>query len=440
MSVIKPFKGFRPPVDIVEKLASRPYDVLNSEEARQECEGNPYSLLHVTKAEIDLPAGTDEHSPEVYLQVVKNYNKFKDLGWLVQDDEEKLYVYAQSMNPTDADARWQYGIVACAYSEDYVNKVIKKHELTRKDKEEDRMKHVRITNANVEPVFFAYPAIARIDEIVASVTAQKPVYDFIAKEDGFGHRFWVIDDRKLIDELVDIFDKQVPAMYIADGHHRSAAAALVGQEKKEQNPRHTGREEYNYFMTVIFPDNQLNVIDYNRVVKDLNGLSGKEFFAKLAENFDIECRCDCTRNGGKCECELPCHCECSEPYKPAKLHNFSMYFEGVWYSLTAKPGTYNDNDPIGVLDVTILSNLVLDRVLGIKDLRTDKRIDFVGGIRGLGELKRRVDSGEMKVAFALHPVTMQQIINIADTGNIMPPKTTWFEPKLRSGLVIHELC
>ena len=440
MSIIKPFKGFRPPVDIVEKLASRPYDVLNSEEARKECEGNPYSLLHVTKAEIDLPAGTDEHSPEVYLQVVKNYNKFKDLGWLVKDEEEKLYIYAQSMNPKDANAKWQYGIVACAYSEDYVNKVIKKHELTRKDKEEDRMKHVRITNANVEPVFFAYPAVARIDEIVASVTAKKPIYDFIAKEDGFGHRFWVIDDHKLIDELVELFDKKVPAMYIADGHHRSAAAALVGQEKKEQNPHHTGKEEYNYFMTVIFPDNQLNVIDYNRVVKDLNGLSGKEFFAKLAENFDIECKCDCTKNGGKCECELPCHCECSEPYKPAKLHNFSMYFEGVWYSLTAKPGTYNDNDPIGVLDVTILSNLVLDKVLGIKDLRTDKRIDFVGGIRGLGELKRRVDSGEMKVAFALYPVSMKQIIDIADTGNIMPPKTTWFEPKLRSGLVIHELC
>ncbi|MBQ6956057.1 MAG: DUF1015 domain-containing protein [Bacteroidales bacterium] len=440
MSVIKPFKGFRPPVDIVEKLASRPYDVLNSEEARAECEGNPYSLLHVTKAEIDLPKGTDEHSPEVYLQVVKNYNMFKDLGWLVKDEEEKLYIYAQSMNPTAPDAKWQYGIVACAYSEDYVNKVIKKHELTRKDKEEDRMKHVRITNANVEPVFFAYPAVARIDEIVANVTAKKPIYDFVAKEDGFGHRFWVIDDKAMIAELVELFDKKVPAMYIADGHHRSAAAALVGQEKKEQNPNHTGKEEYNYFMTVIFPDNQLNVIDYNRVVKDLNGLSGKEFFAKLAENFDIECKCDCTKDGGKCECELPCHCECSQEYKPNKLHNFSMYFEGVWYSLTAKPGTYNDNDPIGVLDVTILSNLVLDKVLGIKDLRTDKRIDFVGGIRGLGELKRRVDSGEMKVAFALYPVSMKQIIDIADTGNIMPPKTTWFEPKLRSGLVIHELC
>ena len=327
MSIIKPFKGFRPPVDIVEKLASRPYDVLNSEEARVECEGNPYSLLHVTKAEIDLPKGTDEHSPEVYLQVVKNYNLFKDLGWLVKDEEEKLYIYAQSMNPKDADAKWQYGIVACAYSEDYVNKVIKKHELTRKDKEEDRMKHVRITNANVEPVFFAYPAIARIDEIVAGVTAKKPIYDFIAKEDGFGHRFWVIDDKATIAELVDIFDKQVPAMYIADGHHRSAAAALVGQEKKEQNPKHTGKEEYNYFMTVIFPDNQLNVIDYNRVVKDLNGLTKEQFIAAVGESYDLQ-------DMG------------TEIYKPAKLHEHSMYLDGHWYKMTAKPGTYNDNDPL----------------------------------------------------------------------------------------------
>ena len=421
MSVIKPFKGFRPPVDIVEKLASRPYDVLNTEEARKECEGNPYSLLHVTKAEIDLEPGIKDTDPEVYLQVVKNYNKFKDLGWLVQDKEEKLYIYAQSMNPTDANAHWQYGIVACAYSEDYVNKVIKKHELTRKDKEEDRMRHVRITNANVEPVFFAYPAIARIDEIVASVTAKAPVYDFIAKEDGFGHRFWVIDDRKLIDELVDIFDKQVPAMYIADGHHRSAAAALVGQEKKEQNPKHTGKEEYNYFMTVIFPDNQLNVIDYNRVVKDLNGLDKEQFLAALNDAYTVE-------DMG------------TGIYQPSKLHEHSMYLDGHWYKMTAKAGKYDDNDPIGVLDVKILSDHVLDKILGIKDLRTDKRIDFVGGIRGLGELKRRVDNGEMKVAFALYPVSMKQIIDIADTGNIMPPKTTWFEPKLRSGLVIHELC
>ncbi len=420
MSVIKPFKGFRPPVDIVEKLASRPYDVLNTEEARKECEGNPYSLLHITKAEIDLEPGIKDTDPEVYLQVVKNYNAFKDFGWLVQDKEEKLYIYAQSMNPKDADAHWQYGIVACAYSEDYINKVIKKHELTRKDKEEDRMRHVRITNANVEPVFFAYPAVSRIDEIVASVVKNKPIYDFIAKEDGFGHRFWVIDDAKMIAELVELFDKKVPAMYIADGHHRSAAAALVGQEKKEHNPNHTGKEEYNYFMTVIFPDNQLNVIDYNRVVKDLNGLNKEQFLAALNDAYTVE-------DMG------------TEIYKPSKLHEHSMYLDGHWYKMTAKAGKYDDNDPIGVLDVKILSDHVLDKILGIKDLRTDKRIDFVGGIRGLGELKRRVDNGEMKVAFALYPVSMKQIIDIADTGNIMPPKTTWFEPKLRSGLVIHEL-
>ena len=420
MSVIKPFKGLRPPKEIVEKLASRPYDVLNSEEARKEAEGNPYSLLHVTKAEIDLPAGTDEHSAEVYLQVVKNFNNFKDFGWLVRDEEEKLYIYAQSMNPKDADAHWQYGIVACAYSEDYINKVIKKHELTRKDKEEDRMKHVRITNANVEPVFFAYPAVSEIDAIVSKITATAPIYDFIAKEDGFGHRFWVIDDKATIARLVELFDTKVPAMYIADGHHRSAAAALVGQEKKENNPSHSGKEEYNFFMTVIFPDNQLKVIDYNRVVKDLNGLSKDEFLKALDKAYVVE--------------EMG-----ADIYKPAKLHEFSMYLDGKWYKMTAKAGTYDDSDPIGVLDVKILSDHVLDAILGIKDLRTDKRIDFVGGIRGLGELKRRVDNGEMKVAFALYPVSMQQIIDIADSGNIMPPKTTWFEPKLRSGLVIHEL-
>ena len=420
MSVIKPFKGYRPPVDIVEKLASRPYDVLNSEEARKECEGNPYSLLHVTKAEIDLAPGTKDSDLTTYIKVVENFNAFKDYGWLVQDKEEKLYIYAQSMNPTDADAHWQYGIVACAWSEDYVNQVIKKHELTRKDKEEDRMKHVRITNANVEPVFFAYPAVAEIDAIVSNITKEAPIYDFIAKEDNFGHRFWVIDDKATIDRLVELFATEVPSMYIADGHHRSAAAALVGQEKKENNPGHTGKEEYNFFMTVIFPDNQLKIIDYNRVVKDLNGLSKEEFLNALTESFDVE-------DMG------------TEIYKPAKLHEFSTYLDGHWYKLNAKAGTFNDEDPIGVLDVTILSNLVLDKILGIKDLRTDKRIDFVGGIRGLGELKRRVDNGEMKVAFALHPVTMKQIIDIADSGNIMPPKTTWFEPKLRSGLVIHTL-
>ena len=421
MSVIKAFKGLRPPKEIVEKLASRPYDVLNSEEARKEAEGNPYSLLHVTKAEIDLPVGTDEHSPEVYLQVVKNFNSFKDYGWLKRDEQDKLYIYAQSMNPKDADAHWQYGIVACAYSEDYVNKIIKKHELTRKDKEEDRMKHVRITNANVEPVFFAYPAVNEIDAIVNNIVRHEaPEYDFIAKEDGFGHRFWVINDPATIAKLVELFATKVPAMYIADGHHRRAAAALVGQEKKEHNPNHTGKEEYNYFMTVIFPDNQLKIIDYNRVVKDLNGLSKEDFLKALDKAFVVE--------------EMG-----TEIYKPAKLHEFSMYLDGKWYKMTAKEGTYDDNDPIGVLDVKILSDHALDAVLGIKDLRTDKRIDFVGGIRGLGELKRRVDNGEMKVAFALYPVSMQQIIDIADSGNIMPPKTTWFEPKLRSGLVIHEL-
>ena len=417
MSIIKAFKGLRPPVEIVKELASRPYDVLNSAEARVEAGGNPHSLLHVTKAEIDLPEGTDEHSQEVYDKVVENYNMFKNNGWLVQDEEEKLYIYAQTM-----DGRTQYGIVACAHSEDYMNGIIKKHELTRKDKEEDRMIHVRITNANVEPVFFAYPAHQEIDAIVENIVKnQKPVYEFVGKEDGFGHTLWVIDDKKTIDRLVEIFDKDIPAMYIADGHHRSAAAALIGQEKKAQNPNHTGEEEYNYFMTVIFPDNQLKIIDYNRVVKDLNGLSKDEFLAALNEAFVVE------KMG-------------AEIYKPSKLHEFSVYIDGEWYKLNAKPGTYNDNDPIGVLDVTILSNLVLDKILDIKDLRTSKRIDFVGGIRGLGELKRRVDNGEMVAAFALYPVSMQQLIDIADSGNIMPPKTTWFEPKLRSGLVIHELA
>ena len=421
MSVIKPFKGYRPTTDIVEKLASRPYDVLNTEEARQECAGNPYSLLHVTKAEIDLPEGTKDSDTITYVKVVENFNSFKDYGWLVQDKEEKLYIYAQSMNPTEENAHWQYGIVACAWSEDYINKVIKKHELTRKDKEEDRMKHVRITNANVEPVFFAYPAVNEIDAIVDNIVRhEKPVYDFIAKEDGFGHRFWTIDDKATIDRLVELFATKVPAMYIADGHHRSAAAALVGQEKKENNPNHTGKEEYNYFMTVIFPDNQLKIIDYNRVVKDLNGLSKEDFIAALGKTYVVE-------NMG------------TEIYKPAMLHEHSMYLDGHWYKMTAKPGTFDDNDPIGVLDVKILSDNVLDNILGIKDLRTDKRIDFVGGIRGLGELKRRVDSGEMAVAFAMYPVSMKQIIDIADSGNIMPPKTTWFEPKLRSGLVIHTL-
>jgi uncharacterized protein (DUF1015 family) len=415
MAIVKPFKGLRPPKEIVKQLASRPYDVLNSAEARVEATGNPYSLLRVTKAEIDLPVGIDEHSQEVYDKVVENFNLFKNNQWLVQDQEEKFYIYAQTM-----DGRTQYGIVACTHIDDYLNNNIKKHELTRKDKEEDRMIHVRITNANVEPVFFSYPANPKIDQIVNQIIAnQEPEYDFVADE-GFGHTFWVINDPKLNEEIVEIFRTEIPYLYVADGHHRTAAAALVGSEKRNQNPNHNGKEEYNYFMSVIFPDNQLKIIDYNRVIKDLNGHSKEELLTLLEESFDV-------KNMG------------SEIYTPAQLHEFSMYIDGNWYQLTAKQGTFNDADPIGVLDVTILSNLVLDKILGIKDLRTDKRIDFVGGIRGLGELKRRVDNGDMKVAFALYPVSMKQLIDIADTGNIMPPKTTWFEPKLRSGLVIHEL-
>lgn len=414
MSILKPFKGLRPPVDIVEKLASRPYDVLNTEEARKEANGNPQSLLRITKAEIDLPVGTDEHSQQVYDKVVENFKMFQDKGWLVQDEEEKYYVYAQTM-----DGRTQYGIMGAAHIDDYFNNNIKKHELTRKDKEEDRMIHVRITNANVEPVFFSYPANGEIDKIVAETIKSKPVYDFVA-DDGFGHHFWVIDNKLTINRITEIFKNDIPYLYVADGHHRTAAAALVGEEKRKNNPNHTGKEEYNYFMVVVFPDNQLKIIDYNRVVKNLNGLTKDEFIAKLGENFVVD------KMG-------------TEIYKPSKLHEFSMYIDNNWYKLSAKSGTFDDRDPIGVLDVTILSNLVLDAILGIKDLRTSKDIDFVGGIRGLGELKRRVDNGEMAAAFALYPVSMKQLIDIADTGNIMPPKTTWFEPKLRSGLAIHVL-
>ena len=413
MAIIKPFKGVRPPKELVEQVASRPYDVLNSEEARKEAEGNERSLYHIIKPEIDFPVGTDEHDPRVYAKAAENFKKFQEKGWLVQDKKENYYVYAQTMN-----GKTQYGLCVAAAVEDYMTGKIKKHELTRRDKEEDRMKHVRVNNANIEPVFFAYPHKDEIDAIVAKVTSKPAEYDFVAP-DGFGHHFWVIDDEATIKRITELF-AQIPAMYIADGHHRSAAAALVGDEKRRQNPNHKGNEEYNYFLAVCFPDNQLNIIDYNRVVKDLNGLTDEQFLDALKENFEVECKG-------------------TEIYKPAKLHNFSLYLGGKWYSLTAKPGTYNDNDPIGVLDVTISSNLILDKILGIKDLRSDKRIDFVGGIRGLGELKRRVDSGEMKVALALYPVTMQQIIDIADTGNIMPPKTTWFEPKLRSGLIIHKL-
>ncbi len=414
MAIVKAFKGLRPPKSIVAQLASRPYDVLNSEEARIEADGNQYSLLHVTKSEIDLPKGIDEHSDEVYNKVAENFAKFQNEKWLVRDNKENLYIYAQTM-----DGRTQYGIVGCTHIDDYFNNNIKKHELTRKDKEEDRMMHVRVANANVEPVFFAYPAHKEIDQIVSNITATPAEYDFISDE-GFGHQFWVIEDEAMIARIIEIFQNEIPALYVADGHHRTAAAALVGQEKKKNNPNHTGNEEYNYFMSVIFPDNQLKIIDYNRVVKDLNGLTKEQLIAKIGEVFEVE-------NMGK------------EIYAPAKLHEFSMYIDSEWYKLTAKQGTYNDADPIGVLDVTILSNLVLDQILDIKDLRTSKRIDFVGGIRGLGELKRRVDNGEMVVAFALYAVSMKQLIDIADTGNIMPPKTTWFEPKLRSGLVIHTL-
>ena len=414
MAVIKPFKGIRPPKSMVEEIASRPYDVLNSAEARAEAGDNEKSLYHIIKPEINFPEGTDEHDPCVYESAAEHFQMFQDKGWLVQDEKENYYVYAQTMN-----GKTQYGLVVGAYVPDYMNGVIKKHELTRRDKEEDRMKHVRVNNANIEPVFFAYPDNAELDAIVAKYTAGTPEYDFIAPGDGFGHTVWIIDQQEDIDAITKAF-AAMPALYIADGHHRSAAAALVGAEKAQQNPNHKGDEEYNYFMAVCFPANQLTIIDYNRVVKDLNGLTPEEFLAAVGKNFIVE------EKG-------------TEIYKPNALHNFSLYLDGKWYSLTAKEGTYDDNDPIGVLDVTISSNLILDEILGIKDLRSDKRIDFVGGIRGLGELKKRVDSGEMKVALALYPVSMKQLMDIADTGNIMPPKTTWFEPKLRSGLIIHKL-
>ena len=414
MAKVKPFKGLRPPKQLIEVVASRPYDVLSSEEARREAEGNEKSLYHIIKPEIDFAPGTDEHAPEVYDKAVENFHAFQEKGWLVQDEKENYYVYAQTMN-----GRTQYGLVVAANVEDYLSGVIKKHELTRRDKEEDRMKHVRNSNANIEPVFFSYPDNEELDGIVARVAREKaPEYDFVAP-DGFGHHFWVIDNEEDIKRITELF-AAIPYLYIADGHHRTAAAALVGAEKAKNNPNHRGDEEYNYFLAVCFPASHLKIIDYNRVVKDLNGLTSEEFLAKVAENFIVE------EKG-------------TEIYTPAALHNFALYLDGKWYSLTAREGTYDDNDPIGVLDVTISSNLILRDILGLHDLRSDKRIDFVGGIRGLGELSDRVDSGEMRVALALYPVSMQQLIDIADTGNIMPPKTTWFEPKLRSGLVIHKL-
>jgi uncharacterized protein (DUF1015 family) len=411
---IKPFRGIRPPREWVEQVVSRPYDVLNSEEARAEAANNEKSLYHIIKPEIDFPEGTDEHSAEVYEKAALNFRKFQDNGWLVQDAEEMYYLYAQTMN-----GRTQYGLVLCACVDDYMNGRIKKHELTRRDKEEDRMKHVRVNNANIEPVFFAFHDHPDLDGIIREYAEREPEYRFTTPSDGFGHTFWLIPDKAGIARITELF-AGMPSMYIADGHHRSAAAALVGAEKAGQNPSHRGDEEYNYFMAVCFPASQLTIIDYNRVVRDLNGLSDKAFLACLEKGFVVE-----PKGSGI--------------YKPASLHNFSLYLGGEWYSLTARPGTYDDSDPIGVLDVTISSNLILDEILGIKDLRSDKRIDFVGGIRGLDELKRRVDSGEMKAALALYPVSMKQLMDIADSGNIMPPKTTWFEPKLRSGLVIHKL-
>ncbi|MDO9580797.1 MAG: DUF1015 family protein [Bacteroidales bacterium] len=415
MAVVKPFRGLRPPGDIVKDLACLPYDVMNEEEARTMAEGKECSLLHITRSEIDLPAGTDTHSESVYNKSVENFSKWQKKGWLVQDEKPGFYIYAQTMQ-----GHTQYGIVGCASVDDYHNGIIKKHELTRPDKEQDRMVHVRVNNANIEPVFFTYPAVKEIDDIVNKIIAsEKPEYDFVA-EDGFGHHFWLINNPETNRLIEKLFAEKVPYTYVADGHHRTAAAALVGKEKQEDNPLHNGFEEYNFFLAVHFPDNQLRIIDYNRTIKDLNGLSSKELIAELGEGFIIE------EKGSK-------------TYKPEKLHNFSMYLDGKWYSLNAKDGTFDDSDPMGVLDVTILTNQILNPILDIQDLRRSKRIDFIGGIRGLEELKKRVDSGEMKVAFALYPVSMNQLINIADSGNIMPPKTTWFEPKLRSGLVIHLL-
>ena len=413
MAKIKPFRGVRPPRELVEEVASRPYDVLNSDEARREADGNPKSLYHIIKPEIDFDPSTDEHDPRVYDKAVENFNAFQSNGWLVQDDDDHYYIYAQTM-----DGRTQYGIVIAANVDDYMEERIKKHELTRRDKEEDRMKHVRINNANVEPVFFAFPDNDVLERIIADVTKGAPEYDFTAP-DGFGHHFWVIDDKATIEAITGEFAR-IPYLYIADGHHRTAAAALVGAEKAKANPGHRGDEEYNHFLAVAFPASHLKIIDYNRVVRDLNGLTPEEFLGRLEKDFIVEARG-------------------ADIYKPEKLHNFSLYLAGTWYSLTAREGRYNDQDPIGVLDVTISSDLILRDILGITDLRSDKRIDFVGGIRGLSELSRRVDSGEMAMALALYPVSMKQLMDIADSGNIMPPKTTWFEPKLRSGLVIHKL-
>lgn len=415
MAIVKPFCGIRPPAGIVEELSCLPYDVMNSEEAARMAAGKESSLLRITRAEIECPPGTDIHSETVYNRAVENFAAFRKKGWLQQDPEPRYYIYAQTM-----EGRTQYGLVGCAACSDYENGIIKKHELTRPDKEEDRMVLTRYLQANIEPVFFSYKAVPEIDAIVERIVREQPAeYDFVA-EDGFGHHFWPVTRREDNCRLEALFNEKVPFTYVADGHHRTAAAARIGTEKKNQNPGHTGNEEYNFFMAVHFPDNQLKIMDYNRVVRDLNGLSEVEFLAALSRSFNVEAT-------GTPE------------LRPARLHEFSMYLAGKWYRLTAQPGTYDDNDPIGVLDVTILSQQILEPILGITDLRTSTRIDFIGGIRGLGALKNRVDTGEMKVAFALYPVSMEQLIRIADSGNIMPPKTTWFEPKLRSGLVIHAI-
>ena len=414
MAKIKPFKGLRPPKDLVTKVVARPYDVLNSAEARAEAAGNEMSLYRITRPEIDFAPDIDEHDECVYERAASNFKLFQDKGWLIQDKEDRYYIYAQTMGDHK-----QYGLVVATNVDDYMQGHIKKHELTRRDKEEDRMKHVRATNANIEPVFLAYPDNRILDDIVSKETAKAPEYDFVSN-DGFGHTFWVIDDAETIKLITKTFES-IPNLYIADGDHRTAAAALVGHEMAQNNPKHTGTEEYNYFLAVCFPESHLKIIDYNRVVKDLNGLTPESFIERLSEHFDIEAK-------GQ------------EPYKPQRIHNFSIYLDNKWYSITAKKDTYDDNDPIEGLDVTISSKYILKDILGIGDLRSDKRIDFVGGIRGLSELEKRVDSGEMSIAIALYPVTMQQLIKIADTGNILPPKTTWFEPKLRSGLVIHKLC
>ena len=414
MATIKPFKGIRPPKQYVEQVESRPYDVLDSEEARTEAGDNPMSLYRIIKPEINFEPGTSEYDPRVYEKAAENFQMFQDKGWLVQDEKEQYYIYAQTMN-----GKTQYGLVVGAFVDDYMTGVIKKHELTRRDKEEDRMKHVRVNNANIEPVFFAYPDNKVLNDLIMRYAQTEPEYDFIAPIDGFGHKLWVINDENDIKTITEEFAK-MPALYIADGHHRSAAAALVGAEKAKLNPNHRGDEEYNYFMAVCFQASQLTILDYNRVVKDLNGLTSEQFLDALRKNFDVE-------DKG------------TEIYKPAKLHEFSLYLDGHWYALTAKEGTYDNNDPIGVLDVDISSRLILDEILNLGDLRSSNRIDFVGGLRGLEELKRRVDNGEMRAALALYPVSMQQIMDIADSGKIMPPKATWFEPKLRSGLVIHKL-